>query len=148
MPLFTSGNPYSSVTGQLTTLGGCDYKAADGNAAKFVNAAGTWPTLTGTPYLVGFRGNQPVPTPVPIGTLTSFAVPQFPNALLGPIAGAIIVASGANQEVDFDLPAIATSVPPCPSPTDLYAFAVFQQLANGDVVPLLTGPWSAQGVAS
>ncbi|MDE2100057.1 MAG: hypothetical protein KGL39_22575 [Patescibacteria group bacterium] len=146
MPLFTSGNPFAN--GVLTTLAGCDYKAADGNAVKIINAAGTWPTLTGTPWLVGYRGNQPIPAPVPVGTLESLVVPQFPNPLLGPIAGTIAVASGANQEVDFDLPALATSVTPCPTATDLYCFAVFCQLANGDIVPLQTGTWNALGVGS
>lgn len=146
MPLFASGNPFAN--GTLTTLSGCDYKAADGNAAKFVNAAGTWPTLTGTPYLVGFRGNQPIPAIPPTGVATNTLAPNFPAPLLGPIAGTIVVASGANQEVDFDIPALASAVAPCPSPTDLYAFAVFCQLTNGDVVPLETGPWNAQGVGT
>lgn len=149
MPQFASGNPVAN--GTLTTMSGCDYKAADGNAAKFVNAAGTWQSLAGAgvvPYLVGYRGNQPIPLPVPQGTLTNTLAPNFPNALMGPIAGTVIVPTGANQEVDFDIPALSSAVSPCPSPTDLYAFAVFAQLANGDLVPLQTGPWNAQGVGT
>src|SRR5579864_3081747 len=148
MPLFSGGNPYSSSTGQVTIVAGDDYKAADSRAAKFVNSAGTWPSLAGaTPYFVGQSGNFPPQQPLTLSPGIAYPPPNFPAALIAPIAGTVIVASGANQEVDFDLPAAATNVRPCPTVTDLYSFAVYAVLANGDVVTLLTGPLQVLGVA-
>jgi hypothetical protein len=143
MPLFATGNPYSSTTGQLTIVAGDDYKAVDGRAAKFTNAAGTWVNLTGAAiWLVVSSGNfppqQPSNVPLPLA---------FPSALIGPVAGSVITPTGA-QEVDVDLPAVNTSVRPSPSPTDLYAFAVFAILPNGDIVTLLTGPCQVLGVSA
>ncbi len=142
MPIFTGGNPV--VNGTLTIVAGCDYKAADGNAAVFANSAGSWSLPAGsTPYLVGYTGNLPVPPPLPLVDSQVFA-----GALIGPIAGTVTVPTGASQAVSFDLPSTSTSVRPCGSANDLYSYAVFLQLANLDVVPLETGPLNVQGVAS
>jgi hypothetical protein len=144
MPLFSAGNPYSSTTGQLTIVAGDDYKAADGRAAVFPNPAGSWPNLTGAAiWLAGANGNFPPqqPATVPLAL-------NFPNALIAPIAGTVVVPTGVNQAVQVELPAASTGVRPSPSPTDLYAFAVFAILPNGDIVTLLTGPLQILGVSA
>lgn len=145
--IFASGNPVQS--GTLTILAGCDYKNTDGNAAVFTNTAGTWPNLTSaTPYIVGFRGNQPVPVAIQPGTLVSDVWTQFPNPLLGPLSGTVVVATGAGQQVRFDLAADVTAITPNDTPNDLYGFAVFAQLASGSIVPLQTGNLHVLGVGS
>ena len=143
MPLFPAGNPFSAATGQVTIVAGCDYKAADGNAAIFENAAGTWPNLTGASvYFVAQQGNAPpqLPSTIPLPL-------NFPAALIPPIQGTVTTPTG-DQKVSFDLPASQTGIRPTPSPTDLYAFCVFAVLANGDVVPLITGPLQVLGVSA
>ena len=149
MALFATGNPYNATTGQLTFVAGCDYKAAEGNGVVITNPAGNWPTLSGAVYLVVQNGNFPPQQPVTFAPGIEYPPPNFPQALIAPIAGTIAVASGTSppQEVTFDLPAAATMIRPCPTPNDLYSFAVYAVLTNGDVVPLLTGPCQALGVA-
>lgn len=148
MPLFTGGNPYSSTTGQVTIVAGDDYKAADGRAAKFTNGAGSWPDLTGAAvYFVGQNGNFPPQSPQTFFPGLASPPSNFPGALIAPVAGTVIHPTGASQEVDFDLPAASTAVRPCPTVTDLYAFAVYAVLSNGDVVTLLTGPLQVLGAA-
>lgn len=146
---FSSGNPVNASTGQLTVVAGCDYKAADGNGAAWVNIAGTWPNLAGaTPYLVGYRGNQPIPSVPPQGFLTQTLAPNFPAPLLGPVAGSIVTPSGANQKVAVDLTALNTAVQPSPSALDTHSYALFAVLSNGDVIPLQTGPLLVLGAQS
>ena len=141
--IFPSGNPVAP-NGQLTLLAGCDYKAADGNAAIWTNAAGSWVNLTAAAvYLLAFRGSFPIP-PQP----ATLGPPQwFPPPVLGPILGTVVTPTGA-QQVSFDIPAASSGIRPSPSPTDLYAYAIFAQLTNGDVVALQTGPLYVQGVTA
>ena len=147
MSLYITGNPVQG--GTLTILAGCDYKAADGNAAIFTNVAGTWPNLTGaTPYLVGFRGNQPIPQVISPLVISPTVAAGFPSALLGPTAGTVTTPTGANQAVSFDLAYTQTAITPCASPTDLYSFAVYAQLSDGNLVPLQTGDLMVKGVGS
>lgn len=148
MPLFAAGNPVQA-SGQVNLVAGADYKAVDGQAAVFTNKAGTWVDLTGaTVWFVGFIGNFPLSnlqTPV-----AGVAIPPqwFPPPLIAPVQGSVVTPSGANQQVSFDLPATVTGVRPCGSPNDLFAYAVYAALANGDIVPLQTGPLFVQGVGS
>jgi hypothetical protein len=149
LTLFIPENPVGT-DGTLTILGGCDYAAADGSAARFINPAGTWPNLTGTkPYLIGYRGNHAIPVIVQPGILFSDIGWNSPPPIMGPIAGTVIVAQGPNQEVRFDLPAGETAMQPCGSPNDLYSYAVIVQLAGSlHVIPLQTGPLNVLGAAS
>lgn len=142
MPLL-SGNPLSS-SGQITIMAGDDYKAADSRAMVFANTAGSWPNLTSAAiWFVGQAGNfppqQPSNIPLPLA---------FPSALIPPQAGTVVSPSGPTQAVQVELSATFTSVRPSPSVTDLYAYAVFAILSNGDIVTLQTGPLYVLGVSA
>jgi hypothetical protein len=144
MPLL-SGNPVNAATLQVTLMAGDDYKAADGRALLFANPNGNWPNLAGAAiWFVGQAGNFPpqqasgIPLPL-----------IFPAALIPPVAGTVVTPTGANQAVQVELPAASTSfVRPSPSPTDLYSYAVYAVLANGDIVTLQTGPLQVLGVSA
>jgi hypothetical protein len=142
MPLL-SGNPVSA-SGQVTIMAGDDYFAADGRALVFTNVPGNWPDLTGAKvYFVASAGNfppqQPSTVPLPL---------SFPAALIAPILGSVVTPSGANQAVQFELPALNTGVRPSPSPTDLYAYAIYAVLADNHLVTLQTGPLQVLGVSA
>ena len=145
MPLLTVGNPWSASAGQMTIMAGDDYKAADGRAAIFTNTAGanTWPNLTSASvYFVAQNGNFPPqqPSTVPVAML-------FPAALINPVLGTVVTPTGASQQVRFDIPASSTNIRPTQSANDLYSFAVFAILSNGDIVTLITGPLEVLGVS-
>lgn len=145
MTIFPTGNPVNT-SGQLTLLGGCDYKAADGNAAIWTNQAGSWNNLTSAAvYLVAFTGSFPLP---PVSSTTVIPPQWFPPPLISPIKGTVVTPTGNGQQVSFDIPASASAVRPNGSPTDLYAYGVYAQLTNGDVIPLVTGPLYVKGVTA
>lgn len=142
MPLL-SGTPVAA-NGQVTIVAGDDYKAADARAMVFPNPAGSWPDLTNAAiWFVGQSGNFPPQKP------SALTLPiAFPTALIPPTAGTVVHPTGTTQSVQVELSAAGTNVRPSPSPTDLYAYAVFAVLANGDVVTLQTGPLQVLGVAA
>jgi hypothetical protein len=146
MGLFAGGNPFNSTTGVLTLFAGADYKAADGNAAVFTNAAGNWQSLAGASILLAVFNNN-----LPLAKATSGGVippSWFPPPLIAPLAGSVIVPTGAGQQVSIDIPSASTSVRPCASPTDLYSFALSATLADGNTVPLWSGPCNILGAGS
>src|SRR5689334_23993175 len=105
MPLLTIANPWDASAGQMTIMAGDDYKAADGRAAIFTNTAGanTWPNLTSAKvYFVAQSGNFPPqqPSTIPVALL-------FPSALISPVLGTVNTATGASQQVQFDIPSSA-----------------------------------------
>ena len=146
--LFATGNPVDPATNQVTLLAGCDYKAADGNALAFVNnGPGAWNSLvSATVYFVAFRGNFPLPPVLPVTALPVAA--WFPPAIIAPIVGTVVKAGSPNQQISFDLTAAQTAVRPSPSANDPHSYAVYAQLADGNVVPLLSGPLVVMGVGS
>jgi hypothetical protein len=149
MGLLTPGNPVNNV-GTLTLLAGCDYKSADGNAAIWTNAKGTWPSLSGASvYLAGYRGNQQIPMVVPPGTITNTCNPSYPLPIFGPVSGTVTAGTqGSLQSVSFDIANSYTALTPCPSTCDTYSYGVFAKLSNGDIVGLFTGRLVIVGVAT
>jgi hypothetical protein len=98
----------------LTLVRGDDYKAADGRALQWTNAAGSWPNLTGATIQFTLQ-------PHPLAAVTK--------------TGVVDVATGAGQKVHVDLLAADTlTARPGEYPYDLQA-----TLSNADKVTLAQG---------
>ena len=100
----------------VTLVKGDDYKAADGRALDFINAAGTWPDLTGA--TINFKA----------------AYQLQPTNSFTEATGSVVVASGVNQQVRIEIDGTDTAGLPAGS----YEYDVEATLASGNTVTLVS----------
>jgi hypothetical protein len=100
----------------VTLVKGDDYKAADGRALDFTNAAGTWPDLTGA--TINFKA----------------AYQLQPTNSFTEATGSVVVASGANQQVRIEIDGPDTTGLPAGS----YEYDVEATLSSGNTVTLVS----------
>lgn len=108
--------PVNPQTGSVLLYIGDDYKAADGRALQWTNAAGNWPNLTSAAIAAFFK----------IGT-----------TVYGPFAGSVITPTGANQQIQVELSSAQTSTLGATGTGGQSTIDVVATLSNGDKATLV-----------